>query len=61
MNIIELLKDNKGHAAAYVVLILSGVAGYTDLLIEHGRLQASVEYQQQAIDLLSDQLQECHN
>ena len=57
--LIALLNANKGHAAAYLILIAMGVAGYTNLLLELGELRATDKYQTHIIDQLTDSLAEC--
>jgi len=59
MNLLSLLSANKGHAAAYLVLIAMGVAGYTDLLLELGELRATEKYQTEIINHLTDQVERC--
>ena len=47
---LSLLKDNK----AIVVLIVLGVGGYTDILLELGELRSTVKYQEQALEELTE-------
>jgi len=54
MNVLQLLAKNKGHAYAYVILIIAGATGYTNLLLELGALRAETHYQEQAIQALTD-------
>jgi len=61
MNLLSLLASNKHHVAAYLVLIAMGVAGYTNLLLELGELRATVKYQEQVVNYLTDKLAECNN
>lgn len=60
MNLLQLLMANKGHTAAYLILIAMGVAGYTDLLLELGELRATDMYQTSIIANLTEQLTNCH-
>ena len=48
--LIALLKDNK----AIVILIVLGAGGYTDILLELGELRATVQYQEMALDDLTE-------
>jgi hypothetical protein len=53
--ILNLLKQNKGHAGAYTLLIIAGISGYTDIILELGQLRAAVEYKEQTIDRITDE------
>ena len=55
----KLLASNKGHVAAYLVVIAMGVAGYTDLLLEIGELRATETYSTYIIQDLTDDLNKC--
>jgi len=54
---IEKIKENAGklHIAAYSALIIAGVGGYTDLLLELGELRSDVKHYEQTINSLVDE------
>jgi len=58
VNWLALLSQNKGHVAAYLILIAMGVAGYTDLLLELGELRATEKYQ---TIIIHDLTEECYH
>ena len=58
-NLLPLLANNKGHVAAYLIVLVMGVAGYTDLLLELGQLRAETSYQAQMIEGLQSSLDAC--
>ena len=57
---IEKIKENAGklHIAAYSALIIAGVGGYTDLLLELGELRSDVKHYEQTINDLVDEQEE---
>jgi len=57
--LLALLSANKGHTAAYAIIIAMGVAGYTNLLLELGQLRATDQYQTIIITQMTDQLGDC--
>jgi len=53
----ELFSNHSGklNIASYTALIIAGVTGYSNLMQEHGKLQATVQYQtQETQELKSD-------
>ena len=48
--LLSLLRDNK----AIVVLIVLGVGGYTEILLELGESRATIKYQDQALEELTE-------
>jgi len=55
----KLLATNKGHVAAYLIVLAMGVAGYTDLLLEIGELRATDTYSSYIIQDLTDEIAKC--
>jgi len=52
---LELLQKNKAHTGAYVLLIVLGFGGYSELLLELGELRAEVKYQTETIDRMAEE------
>jgi len=52
-------KENWKAFALVSGLIVSGVGGYTNLLLELGELRAEVRFQAEAIDSLVDEYKDC--
>jgi len=55
----EWIKDNWKALAMISTLLIAGVGGYTNLLLELGELRAEVKYQTRVIDNLANEYAHC--
>jgi len=55
----DWIKNNWKAIAMVSTLIISGVGGYTNLLLELGQLRAEVQFQSDTIDHLVDEYGKC--